>query len=233
MQLIEFATGCPPETPLVGFLAVKSSLHQEMTRRSHARGRRLREILLPVDWSQTGVYGLGPLEPAGLWIKHLWTKVQRLLPADRIPGGPGQTLKELCVVQNFSESRAAISLVSKRLDTTHSVPIGWMFPDQELGSGLFVLPVGDAITPPAKSRRQLALGDFSPAALAEDLGYEVDRVLPPSLARRLCRSLFLRLSLFFLFVLRCPWFGHPFSFLLSAFSAPSPSVSVPKAESFD
>lgn len=130
VQLLEFATGMTPSTYLGTDGRLKSfrNLLGECSRRNEARGRRCRDIVLPVNWSRQGVFAVCQMN-------GVWQLGCMVLPTPAMVVLPPHVLKlfgtapQFSIESNWSEQNANLRSPS----STESFLCARLFPDLVFG----------------------------------------------------------------------------------------------------
>jgi hypothetical protein len=180
MRLLEFVSGLPGDFGLTGVYRSWHRLADLVKQRSLHRGRRCRDVVLPVDFDDFGIYMIlrDPSDCVATIVKHRFTGQQvAFKPAD-LP--PHENIAELYIANNWSELRAAIQ---SKADPLHSkaVLLITFFPTQVIGdaardsklaiqdagaeaSVLMVSNKGDAKRIPEKRVNKSFIADLASAA---------------------------------------------------------------------
>eukprot|EP00971_Amphidinium_carterae_P339322 6477055-Amphidinium_carterae.2 len=144
LKMLTFLVGLDPDYRVCGHLRSWQALLAALKERSEARGRRGREMVLPVDWNAQGLYGIEQGCQEGVRIQHRGTEVSRTIPWEEVPACG--SYEELTIVQNWSESKAALArLEFGQGDGIQQVLLAPYFPSQVIDLEL--------VTPPAKLRK--------------------------------------------------------------------------------
>jgi hypothetical protein len=104
MKIIEFMTGLSADTPLTGELRKWSTLVAMVVEKNTGNARRARDMKLPPDWKEVGVFRLEVVD-SGLTVHHNFTQQQVHLEAESLDGQAEDYVMEM----NWSEARAWIS----------------------------------------------------------------------------------------------------------------------------
>lgn len=161
-RLLEFLSGLPGDFSLSGVYRSWSKLAALVQERNQLRGRRCRDISLPVDFDSTGLYGLTVM--AGkkkLQVHHLYTKETVEFNEDVLPAH--HTMDDIFVASNWSELRASLASRSDPMRKGDLLLITY-FPNQEVCADQ-----GGAITTRPIGKRPLAIKD----AVADGDGEQV------------------------------------------------------------
>ena len=104
MKIIESMTGLSPDMPLTGELKKWPTLVDMMVEKNTGKGMRARDMQLPPDWKEAGVFRLEVVD-SGLTVHHDFSKDQIHLEAESLDGQAEDFVLEM----SWSESRAMIS----------------------------------------------------------------------------------------------------------------------------
>eukprot|EP00971_Amphidinium_carterae_P089938 1780433-Amphidinium_carterae.2 len=143
LKILTYLVGLDPDYRVCGHLRSWTALLGALKERSELRGRRGRELVLPVDWIAQGLYGIEQGCGEGVCILHRGTQVSKTIPWEDVPAC--SSYEDLCIVQNWSESKAALSLKEPGQEGIQQVLLGPYFPSQIIDLEL--------VTPPSKVRK--------------------------------------------------------------------------------
>eukprot|EP00971_Amphidinium_carterae_P350703 6491694-Amphidinium_carterae.2 len=180
LKILTYLVGLDSDYRVCGHLRSWSALLAALKERSELRGRRGRELILPVDWVEQGLYGIEDGCSEGVRILHRATQASRTIPWEEVP--TCASVAELTIVQNWSESKAALSLK----EATQGGGI-----EQVLLAPYFPLQIVDMelVTPPSKKgkwansqsvKQQHPLAKSYSTELAKSDGEEVKEELNSS-----------------------------------------------------
>lgn len=150
-KIVEFSTGLTPDFSPTGDLRKLDRWHAFVQHRHACRGRRTRDLHLPVDWSKQGLLLIMSIEEDVVTIRHLSTREARTfslkdMPCPEFPDG-------LYLEFNWSETR--VSVANRRdPELRFCVCVAHAFPNQIVVNA----PIVDL--PPSQPRgqkRRLAL----------------------------------------------------------------------------
>jgi hypothetical protein len=112
IRMLEYMTGLPPDFSLTGIYRSWAKVTQLVCERNDSRGRRCRDIQLPINFDTVGIYSM---EDQGTFVvvKHLFTEQEEKYDPKELPNH--RSMKCLYISSNWSEVRAAISSESDPL----------------------------------------------------------------------------------------------------------------------
>lgn len=106
-KLVEMVTGMSPDTALSGKLADLQNFKAYCKSCHEARGRRGRDLTLPPNWQEDGIYSIAEVRSSGVVVHHKFTGAVAMIELDKVP--PFKCLQDLYINANWSETRATIS----------------------------------------------------------------------------------------------------------------------------
>lgn len=107
-RLLEYVSGLPGDFSLTGLYRSWAKLQELILDRNERRGRRCRDLALPVDFDIVGLYSLQyPPGAQQATIVHNFTKERVVFDSRSLP--EHESSSDLFVSNNWSELRAAIS----------------------------------------------------------------------------------------------------------------------------
>lgn len=144
LEIVEFSTGLPQDTPLSGKLATLVAFKQLCLERHLARGRRTRDLPLPPTWQKHGIYEIQKIADEFIEIKHRFLERTVRLSASDAPAVADEC--DYTLLFNFSELRCALA------DSKDHDQFVLLYPLFQHSGPMFI-----ATTPPTK-RTRVAIG---------------------------------------------------------------------------
>ena len=132
IRLIEFATGLPPDFGLTGSYRRWTKLFELCEHRSMVRGRRCRDIALPVDYNRNGLYSLR-CEEGGITVRHNFSHQEVFFRIAELP--IHHDFSDIYVSSNWSETRAALTSSTDTLKKSDIILLT-RFPEQEVNKNI-------------------------------------------------------------------------------------------------
>jgi hypothetical protein len=105
-ELLEFATGVGPDTPLTGRMRHLPSLVLQLQKLNEARGRRCRDLPLPICWQERGAYQVQAGANGQLLLHSRYGGWTTPLPKQ----WQAAKLEQVSLRLNFSEERAEVQV---------------------------------------------------------------------------------------------------------------------------
>jgi len=118
LRLVELTTGLNPDFGLVGRYRCWVALTELLRERGSERCRRSREVPLPPQFPDDGLFeinGFAPNDDSQVRVSYKYGKMDATIPTSSLP--PFQDIHDLYISRNWSEAHAAIASTKDVLGT--------------------------------------------------------------------------------------------------------------------